>query len=443
MTSHWRTVLAAHRDRRVLTVLLLGFSSGLPLLLVYSTLSAWLSEAGVPKALIGLVSWAGIAYALKFLWSPVVDRLALPWLTARLGRRRAWLLASQVATAVAIVGLGATDPATGLWPTASWAAVLAFASATQDVVVDAYRVEILDEQQQGAGAAVVVIGYRVGMLAAGAGALVIADHVNWLAAHAVMALLLGVGVVATLLAAEPAAIVTDTSAALERRGAEWLKGRPGIPLGWRPVLSWLHAAVLCPFLDFARRRDWGLILAFVALYKYGDALLSVMANPFYLELGFTKTEVGLIANGYGLGMTLAGGLAGGVLVARWGVLRALLIGGLLQAASNLAFVGLALAGASRTALVATISAESFTGGLGTAAFVAYLSLLCHAAYTATQYALLSSFAALGRTLLASGGGWLADHVGWTTFFLLTLVAAVPGLALLALLLRHEAPGGGG
>jgi len=416
----WLNSLKVYLDRRVITVLFLGFSSGLPLLLVYGTLSAWLSEAGVDKTMIGLFSWASIAYTFKFLWSPLVDRLPLPPVTTLLGQRRGWMLVSQIAVAVCMLGLGTSDPAGNLLGTALWAVALAFASATQDIVIDAYRVETLDEHQLGAGAGNIVLGYRIGMVVAGGGALIVADALGWFAAYATMAVLMGVGILTTLANREPAR---------PHASAESPSAHP---------LVWLRDSVVAPLADFTQRQNWVLILLFIALYKYGDALLGVMANPFYLELGFTKTEIGAVSKSYGVVMTIIGGLLGGVLVARLGIMRSLLICGILQAGSNLVFAAQAMVGHDVPFLMVTISIENLSGGMGTAAFVAYLSSLCNLAYTATQYALVSSFMAFARTVFASGGGWLAEQVDWVTYFLISTATAVPGLALL-LWMMHAFP----
>lgn len=416
----WLDSLSIYRDRRVAAILFLGFSSGLPLLLVYGTLSAWLTEAGTSLTMIGLFSWASTAYAVKWLWSPLVDRLPLPILTGFLGQRRGWLLASQVAVAGTMVGLGSSDPSGNLVETALWAVALAFASATQDIVIDAYRVESLEENQLGAGAGTIVLGYRIGMVAAGGGALVLADAYGWFVAYAAMACLMSIGILTTLSVREP-----------DRRRAAEADRHASQSAG-----AWLYEAVVEPFSDFVRRPNWLLILAFIALYKYGDALLGLMANPFYLALGFTKTDIGLISKSYGVVMTIVGGLAGGLIVARLGIMRALMVCGVLQALSNLVFVAQAQIGASVPFLMVTISVENLTSGMGTAAFVAYLSSLCNVAYTATQYALVSSFMAFARTYFASFGGWLADQVDWTTYFLISTAAALPGLILLMWMMRR-------
>jgi PAT family beta-lactamase induction signal transducer AmpG len=421
--NSWLRSLAVYADRRIIAILFLGFSSGLPLSLVYATLSARLAEAGVSMTMIGLFSWASTAYGFKWLWSPLVDRLPIPLLTPFLGQRRGWMVLSQVATAICMVGLGSTDPSQSLFATASWAVALAFTSATQDIVIDAYRVEILKERELGAGAGNIVLGYRLGMIVSGGGALVIADLFGWFAAYAAMAALMGIGLGTALLSKEPA------------------RPEVGEASLTRDPVGWIRTAVAAPLADFMQRPHWLLILLFIALYKYGDALLGVMANPFYLDIGFTKAEIGLVSKSYGVIMTIIGGLAGGVIVARLGIMRALLICGVLQAASNLVFVVQAMAGADLSVFVVTMSVENLAGGMGTAAFVAYLSSLCNVAYTATQYALVSSFMAFTRTIFASGGGWLADRVDWVTYFLISTAAALPGLLLLLWMMRAFPQGG--
>lgn len=418
----WVSAVTVYFEFRVFLILLLGFSCGLPLLLVYGTLSAWLHDEGVSLTVIGWFSIASSAYALKFLWAPLVDRCPLPVLTRLLGQRRGWLLLAQCCVMAAILMLGSTDPAEDLLWTALWAVVLAFASATQDIVVDAYRIEILDEEKMGAGAANYVVGYRVATFASGAGALVIADQAGWFSAYAVMAFLVAIGIAATLLGPEP-----------DRRSSEDVP-RKGSKLAH--VFAILRSAVWMPFAEFMSRKNWLMILLFIALYKYGDALLGVMANPFYLDIGFSKTEVGLVTKGFGLAATIIGGIVGGAFVARYGTLNALMFGGILQAASNAVFALQAYIGPELPMLFVTIGVENLTGGIGTIAFVAYLSGLCNVAYTATQFALLSSLMGFSRTVLASGGGWLADQIDWVSYFLLTGLAAIPGLVLLIWLMKR-------
>jgi len=422
----WVKATQVYFEFRVILILLLGFSSGLPLLLVYGTLSAWLHDEGVSLTVIGWFSMASSAYALKFMWAPLVDRCPLPVLTKLLGQRRSWLLFSQICVIAAILLLGGSDPSGDLIWTAKCAVLLAFASATQDIVVDAYRIEVLDEKRMGAGASNYVVGYRIATFVSGAGALIIADQAGWFAAYCVMALLVLVGILATFMGPEP-----DRDDDEQPSRAQNDTG-PG-----SQILRVLKSSVWMPFADFMTRRNWIAVLIFIALYKYGDALLGVMANPFYLDIGFSKTEIGLVTKGFGLAMTILGGVLGGAFVARYGTLNALMIGGILQAASNGVFALQAWVGPELPMLFVTIGIENLTGGIGTIAFVAYLSGLCNVAYTATQFALLSSLMAFTRTVLASGGGWLADQIDWVSYFLLTGFAAIPGLVMLIWLIRRD------
>jgi MFS transporter, PAT family, beta-lactamase induction signal transducer AmpG len=403
---------AVYRDPRVVAVLFLGFSSGLPLALTFGTLTFWLAEAGVDKSAIGLFALAGVAYGWKFVWAPLVDRVPLPGLTRVFGRRRGWLLLCQIALIVSILALGASDPAESLSATAVLAVLVAFCSASQDIVIDAYRVEILDERQQGAGAAVIVIGYRIAMLVSGAGALFVAAWFGWFAAYATMAALILVGVATVLLSPEP------------RVAAEPMPAPPSLTL-------WLRQTVVEPFAEFLRRNRWQtalVILLFIMFYKLGDALLGIMANPFYVEMGFTKQEVASVVKTFGLFATLAGG-----------IVASLWVCGILQMVSNLLFAAQAYVGHDVAFLALTIGVENLAGGMGTAAFVAYLSSLCNVHYTATQYALLTSFMAQTRTVLASGGGVLAEHLDWISFFLLTTLAASPAFLFLWWLSRAGPP----
>ncbi len=420
----WLDSARVYLEAPVLVVLLLGFASGLPLALTGATLTFRLAEAGVGKGEIGLFALVGIAYGWKFLWSPVIDQVPLPLLGRWLGRRRGWLLAIQLALALAIVALGFSDPTRNLGLTALLAVIVAFLSASQDIVIDAYRIELLEQRQQGAGAATIVAGYRVAMLVSGAGALILASVAGWTAAYAAMAACLLVGMLTVLLYHEPTAAPA-----------------PSGPV--RSARQRIVEAVVEPLADFFRRagvRQAALILLFIALYKLGDALLGAMANPFYVDLGFTKTEVATIVKLYGLVASLAGGFLGGMIINSRGILKGLWICGLAQMLSNLVFVLQAWVGHDVSVLALTISLENLAGGMGTAAFVAYLSSLCNVAYTATQYALLTSFMAQARTMLAAGSGFLAAATGWVGFFVLTTVAAVPGLLLLLVLQRRLGPG---
>lgn len=422
---HWSEAARVYLEPRILGVLLLGFASGLPLALTGGTLTMRLAEAGVEVAAIGFFAWVGLAYGWKFLWSPVVDRLPLPLLGPRLGRRRGWLLATQLALALAIALLGLADPAAGLARVATLAVVVAFLSATQDIVIDAFRVELVSQDRQGAAAAMLVIGYRLAMFASGAGALLLAEWYGWEAAYAAMAALLLAAVAVTLALPEPAA-----------------PPEPAPPPGRSGFAFRLEQAVVAPFAEFFARNGAASalsILLFVVLYKLGDALLGALTSPLYVTLGFAKTEVAAIVKSWGLVAVLAGGLLGGLVVRRLGLLPALWVCGLAQMGSNLMFLLLWWAGHDNLVLALTITVENLAGGMGTTAFVAYLSALCNVTYTATQYALLSSLMAQARTFLAGFAGLFQASLGWPGFILLTTAAALPALALIRLLdLRQQA-----
>jgi len=404
------------RDRRFLVLLALGFSAGLPLPLTAFTLRQWFSESGVSLTAIGLTALIGLAYAFKFLWSPVIDH-APPPLFRRLGRRRGWLATIQPLLALAILALGFTDPAGAAQVTVAVAVLVAFLSASQDIVIDAYRIETLAEPEQGHGLACYIWGYRGALLAANAGALAMAEFAGWAAAFALCAALVGVGFAATLAGIEPPAPAPER-------------------------LSWagrLQRAVVDPFRDFTGRRLWLVILLFIALFKLGEALAGVMTAPFYRSLGFTRLEVAGVASVFGLTATLAGALAGGFLVAWLGTGRALVLTGLLQMASNLMYVALAQAGHSLPMLWAQVGVENFTDGLADAAFVTYLSALTSRSFTATQYALLSSLAAVPLRTLGASSGYLAEALGWSWFFVLTTAAALPAMAIMLFLLKKLPP----
>jgi PAT family beta-lactamase induction signal transducer AmpG len=405
------------RDRRFLVLLALGFSAGVPLPLTAFTLRQWMSESGVSLSAIGLTALIGLAYSFKFLWSPVLDHAAPPGPFAALGRRRGWLAAIQPVLAAAILALGFTDPATLPVATVAVAVLVAFLSASQDIVVDAYRIEVLEERAQGYGLACYIWGYRGALLASNAGALAVAEVAGWTAAFAYCAALVGVGLAAVLLGPEPASRHV-------------------------PVQGWaarLRAAVVDPFADFLRRRHWLAILLFIALFKLGEALAGIMTAPFYRGLGFSRIEVAAVGSVFGLFATLLGALAGGWLVSRIGTARALVLTGLAQMLSNLMYVALAQAGHSMPMLWAQVGVENFTDGLADAAFVTYLSALTSRAFTATQYALLSSLAAVPLRTLGAGSGVLAEGLGWSWFFLLTTAAALPAMGIMLWLLKRLPP----
>lgn len=405
------------RDRRFLIMLALGFAAGVPLPLTAGTLRRWLSELNLPIEVIGLTASLGLAYTLKFLWAPVLDQIKPPWFRW-LGRRRGWLACIQPMLALAILALGCSAPTAESYSLAfGLAALVAFLSASQDVVVDAYRIDVLEEHQQGYGLAMYVWGYRGALLASGAGTLLAVEFGGWALAYGLSALLIGVGFVAVLLAPEPPPLVAVKLAPLAR----------------------LRAAVVDPFADFISRPHWLAILLFVTLFKLGEALAGVMTQTFYFALGFTRPELAAINNLFGLLAIIGGALAGGWLIARIGITRALVLTGIGQMLSNLMYVALAQAGHSLPMLWAQVGVENFTDGMADIAFLAYLSSLTSRSFSATQYALLSSLAAFASRTLGGGSGFLANWLGWESFFLMTTAAALPAMGIMIWLLLRLPP----
>lgn len=397
-----RSLLTVFGSRKMAALTLIGFSSGLPLFLTSRTLQAWMTVEGVDLTAIGLLSLVGLPYSLKFIWSPLIDRFTVPIL----GRRRGWLITLQIGLLIAIALMAFQQPKQALQLLAVNAVAIAFLSASQDIAADAYRTDVLEELELGAGAAVFVLGYRIALLFTGSLALILADILPWSSVYLVMALGMGIGIIATLFAPEP----KETS----------------------PPES-LAAAVILPFGEFFQRQGVVqaiLVLLFIVLYKLGDSFVNNMSTPFLLQTGFTQTDIGAIQGGMGLIATIVGTLSGGVILSKIGLNRSLWLFGALQAVSNLAYYVLANLGQNYQALVLTINIENFCGGLGTAAFVAFLMNMCNQRFSATQYALLSSFMAVSRDILVAPAGSLAKSTGWPLFFIISMVAAIPGLLLL-------------
>ena len=428
--ASWREGWAVYLQRRVLIVLLLGVSSGLPLALSGSTLLVWMRESGVDLGTIGLFALVGTPYTLKFLWAPLVDALHVPLFTRAFGRRRGWLVFSQLLLIVAILLLALTDPARSPLLVALGALLVATMSSTQDIVVDAFRVESLPESEQAAGMASYVAAYRIGMLVSTAGALFMVSAFEstglprtsaWMWGYVAMAGLVLIGTATALAATEP----EQSARAEAATQAETAFTRV------------IHAAVGA-FSEFLMRKDAFAALAFVVLYKFTDAFSGTMTAPFVIDLGFSRNDYAAIVKGVGLAATLIGGFAGGFLARRYSLAMSLWIGGVLQAVANLSFSWLAFVGVNQWALAFAITAENFTSAIGTVIFVAYLSALCqNPLHTATQYALLTALAAVGRTYLSSGAGYVAKATGWPLFFAICVVVAVPSLILLAWLQRRK------
>lgn len=384
----------------MLVAFVMGFACGMPLLLTGSVLQAWMTAEGIDLSVIGLFALVGLPYTLKFLWAPLLDRFTLPWL----GRRRGWLLLVQLALMAAIAWLGFSNPLENPWLLASIAFVVTFFSASQDIVVDAYRREDLKDEELGLGSSLYVNGYRLGMLLAGSGGLILADLFSFQVVYLLMAATMLVGVLSTLLAREP----------------EVAAGTPRS----------LREAVVQPFSEYFSRPEALLILLFILFYKVGDSMAAAMTTPFYLKMGFSMTEIGTLAKLFGFWATIIGGLVGGLIILRIGINRSLWLFGILQALSTACFVVLVWVGHELAWLAAVIAFENLSGGMGTAAYVAFMASLTNKRFTATQYALLSSLMGIPRVLASAPTGWMVEQMGWDTFFIVCSLMALPGLLLL-------------
>lgn len=409
----WSEAIGVYRHPRVATMLFLGFAAGLPFLLVFSTLSAWLREVGVSRTEIGYFSWIGITYSFKFVWAPVVDRLKLPWLTNRLGRRRSWMFVAQATIAAGLFGMSMVDPKASTMSIALLALLVAFASATQDIAIDAFRIEAADNSIQGAMAAAYQLGYRVAVLAAGAGTLYIAEFVDWSSAYKTMAALGFVGIIATLIISEPKIVSSPQTIAREKRVLDYAQQLGDMPHWLKETLTWFYGGVVCPFVDFYVRNGLtiaSLLLVFISLFRLSDITMGVMANPFYIDLGFAKDQIADIAKIYGFALTIVGAFVGGVLVYRVGATRLLALSVILTAGTNLLFAWMAARGTPDvTLLTLAISADNFAGGIAGSVFIAFLSSLTNTAYTATQYALFSSLMTLAGKIVGGFSGEIVDN----------------------------------
>jgi PAT family beta-lactamase induction signal transducer AmpG len=434
--------LSVYRQPRVLAMLFLGFSAGLPFYLVYQTLSAWLRLVGIQRSTIGMLAWVGILYSIKFVWAPVIDRVPPPLLGRLLGRRRGWMLLAQIGIAVGLFNIGLCQPANGVRPLALWALFTTFCAATQDIALDAWRIESAPLPQQGAMLGAYQIGYRVALIIGSAGALALAGAAGWHVSYSTMAVLVAIGVVTTLLIPEPAPPASVEAVVREQRVIAWLERRAHWPPWLRHAGEWVLTAVICPLTDFFARYGTGLALltlAFIAVYRLTEFAMGSMVNPFYIDRGFTVQQIAAVVKLYGLAMSLVGVWLAGVVIARLGLLRSLLLGSVLVILSNL---GYALLASVTTPTLLGLGAVNAFDNLALAmhgtALLAFLSGLTSARYTATQYALFSSLYALPGKLLEGTSGKVVDHIGYPHFFMYTASLALPGLLLLWWLSRRGA-----
>ncbi|MCL7929070.1 AmpG family muropeptide MFS transporter [Halomonas llamarensis] len=427
----WRAALAIYWQAPVLTMLFLGFSAGLPFLLVFSTLSAWLRSDGVEVAAIGFFAWIGMLYSIKFFWAPVVDRLALPVLTRAFGQRRGWMLLAQAMIAGGLIGLAGLEPVGNLGWVATFSLLVAFGSATQDIAIDAFRIESADDNVQAAMASTYIIGYRGGLMAAGAGALFVASAISWDVAYLTMAALVGIGVITVLLRPEPARTTLSIQLIHEPKVRAFLRASRGKPKTFRRLGAWGIGAIVCPFTDFFTRYGvkalW--VLVFIAVFRISDLAMASMANPLYIDLGFSLGTIASVTNIFGIAMSIGGGILGGLLVARYGIGPLLIFGATIVMLTNLLFVMLALMGDQLPMLVLTIIGDNLANGLASAVFIAFLSSLTSRAYTATQYALFSSLMTLPGKFLSGFGGLVVTSHGYASFFVVAALLGLPAVAL--------------
>jgi PAT family beta-lactamase induction signal transducer AmpG len=434
----WREAVVIYSNPRVIAMAFLGFAAGLPFLLVFSTLTAWLTEAQVSRSAIGFFAWIGITYSIKVLWAPVIDRLNIPLLTRALGKRRSWMLAGQAGIAAGLFGMSLIGPGDLVF-LSGFALLVAFSSATQDIAIDAYRIEAVVDEFQGAMSASYIFGYRVGLLAAGAGALYCAEYFGWAPAYQIMAMLMGIGMITVILVSEPDHEVAQAAYSTEQRVVDFLVRSQHLPAWLRNLQAWFVGAVVCPFVEFFERngRFALVILLFIAVFRLSDIAMGIMANPFYLDMGYTKTEIANVAKIFGFFMSIAGSAVCGVLVVKWGILRPLLVGAVAVAATNLLFAGLSLLEPEVIYLAVVISADNISGGFAATSFVAYLSSLTNRAYTATQYALFSSLMTLPGKFISGFSGLVVDGYGYFVFFIVASAIGLPAILLVLVLIRRN------
>jgi PAT family beta-lactamase induction signal transducer AmpG len=454
----WAEAFEVYLHPRVIGMLFLGFSAGLPFLLLFSTLSLWLRDAGVTRTSVGFFAWVGITFSIKFIWAPVIDQLPIPWLTSAMGKRRSWMLVGQIGIlagllAIAFINLQAVaivEPVTELInvvsPDRVWivavalaALLVAFSSATQDVALDAYRIEAAPDDLQGGMAATYQLGYRIGLLAAGAGALYFADFLSWQVSYCVMAALMLVGIITVLVIREPEVSLARRSILEEEHVVAFMAGRDHLSERTRRLSGWFYGAVVCPFADFfSRNGALALaILAFISVYRLSDITMGVMANVFYDDMGFTKLDIANVSKTFGIFVSIGGALMGGILVARYGIMVILLLGAVLVATTNLLFAWLATQGPNIWFLAITISADNLSAGIAGTAFIAYLSSLTNRNFTATQYALFSSLFTLFGKFVAGFSGAIVDAEGYVFFFIYASILGIPAILLVLFLMYHE------
>lgn len=436
----WREAFGVYLKPKVLGMFFLGFAAGLPFPLVFTTLSTWLRDVGVERATIGFFAWIGITYSIKIFWAPVVDRAPLFFLTKFFGQRRGWMLLAQAGIILGLIGMASVDPTQHIVSMALFALLVAFASATQDVAIDAYRIEAIDAEFQGAMAAMYQAGWRIAAgLVGGAAALYIADFVSWTVSYWSMAMAMGVGVITVWMIREPERKVQRETLLGEQKVVDFLERTAHIPDALRMPVAWFIGAVVCPFTEFFQRNGkWALmILIFIGIYRISDIALANMAYPFYIDMGYSLSEIASIAKIFGVVMSIVGAMVGGVLVVRYGIMPMLLVGAILVIITNLMYAQLAITGKSLFGLTIVLSADNFTGGMAGSAFIAYLSRLTNTAYTATQYALFSSLMTLFPKFISGFSGLVVDAYGYVAFFIYVSTLGIPACFLVIYFMRSK------
>ena len=428
----WRDALSVYLQPRVLAMLFLGFSAGLPLLLVFGTLSGWLARVGIDKSTIGHISWVALLYGLKFIWSPLVDRGQIPILRPLLGQRRSWMLVAQIGVIGGLLMMATSDPLTSLEPLVYAAILVAFASATQDIAIDAWRIEAVSTEFQGAMSGTYQMGYRLGMLLAGGGAFTLAHFYSWSFAYTALAMCMTLGIITTLLIPEPDHNISESTWQQEEKVIAFMENSTHLPDSIRHAYGWFIGAVICPFTEFFIRNGKFafLILLFIGLFRISDITMGIMANPLYIDVGYSDLEIGLITKTIGPFITITGALLGGALVVRYGVMSILLLGAILVVITNLTFIALALLPPDVIYLSVVIGADNLSAGIAGSAFIAYLSGMTNRAYTATQYALFSSLMLLPAKFIGGFSGEVVDASGYVPFFVYTAALGLPAIALI-------------
>ena len=420
-------------------MLFLGFSAGLPLLLVFGTLSAWLARSGIDKSTIGFVSWVALLYWLKFIWSPLVDRLQIPVLYKVFGQRRSWMLFAQCGVIAGLFLMSSSNPTDQLNLLIYAALLVAFSSATQDIAIDAWRIEAMPTESQGAMSGTYQMGYRLGMLLAGGGSFTLAHYYSWPLAYSAMALFMLIGIFTTLLIPEPDRNISNETWQQEEKVVNFLENSAHLPSKIQSVYAWIIGAVICPFAEFFKRNGGFAItiLLFIGLFRISDISMGIMANPLYVDVGYSDLQIGLVTKTIGPVVTILGALFGGALVVRYGVISILMLGAVLVVVTNLLFILVAMNPPSTTFLSMVIAADNLSAGIAGSAFIAYLSGLTNKAYTATQYALFSSLMLLPAKFIGGFSGTIVESQGYVSFFFYTAALGLPAILLIRVLSNHE------